>query len=74
MDKNSFLNIVEECFGDYVKNIDLDQNFESMDIDSIDLLDFIMSIEDNFGVEFSEEELERTKTVNQLWDLLNEKK
>lgn len=37
---------------------------EDLGADSLDLVELIMSIQEEFGVEISDEEVERIKTVN----------
>ena len=43
--------------------IDFDSKISDLDIDSIDLVDFIMLIEDEYSVEFSDEELDEIETL-----------
>lgn len=47
------------------KEITLDTNFqEDLDADSIDLTEFILTLEDAFGKEIPDEDTDKIKTVN----------
>ena len=43
---------------------------DDLDIDSLDLFDLVMSVEENFGVEIPSEDLESIKTVGAMIDYL----
>lgn len=54
--------------------VDLNQNIEDQEeIDSIELLDFIMTIESEFDIEFDDDELDEIKTLNDVINLVEEK-
>ena len=53
--------------------IDLDGKISDLDIDSIDLVDFIMVIEDEFDIEFSDEELDEIETLSDIVSLIESK-
>lgn len=53
--------------------IDLDSKISDLDIDSIDLVDFIMVIEDEFDIEFSDEELDEIETLSDIVSLIESK-
>ncbi len=42
--------------------------------DSLDLVDLVMSIEEEFGVKVSDEELEHIKTIGDIVDYIEENK
>ena len=44
--------------------------FESLDADSLDLVELVMALEEEFGIEVPEEELEGIETVGQAYDLV----
>lgn len=51
--------------------ITLETSFkDDLDIDSLDLFDLVMSVEENFGVEIPSEDLESLKTVGAMIDYL----
>lgn len=47
--------------------------FEDLGLDSIDLMTAVMAIEEQFGIEVSDKELEGITTVGQAVDLLSGK-
>lgn len=57
-----------------VDDFELDENLvETYEIDSIGLLDFFMTIEEEFDIEFEDEELENLKSANDIIDLVEKK-
>lgn len=50
--------------------IGMDTTFESINADSIDIVEMIMVIEDNYDVEFPEEDLDEYKTLGSLVKVL----
>lgn len=57
-----------------VTEFEMDENLvEAYEIDSISLLDFFMTIEDEFDIEFEDEELESLKSANDIIDLIKKK-
>lgn len=47
--------------------------FEDLGLDSIDLMTVVMAVEEKFGIEVSDEELENVTTLGEATDLLTEK-
>lgn len=43
---------------------------DDLEADSLDLVELVMALEDEFGVEVAEEELEGISTVGQAFDLV----
>ncbi len=43
---------------------------DDLDADSLDLVEFVMALEEEFGVEVPEEDLEGVETVGQAYDLV----
>ena len=43
---------------------------DDLDADSLDLVELVMALEEEFGVEVPEEELEGVDTVGQAYDLV----
>lgn len=57
-----------------VTEFEMDESLvETYEIDSISLLDFFMTIEDEFDIEFEDEELESLKSANDIIDLIKKK-
>ena len=74
MDKEKFARF-QKCAVE-VLSVDADQvvldaNFaEDLDADSLDLVELVMALEEEFGVEVPEEELEGIETVGQAYELV----
>ncbi|HBD06122.1 MAG TPA: acyl carrier protein [Firmicutes bacterium] len=58
-----------------IKNHDIkpEDELTSLGLDSLDKADIMISIEDEFGFEFNEDEMVKVKTVKDLKDLIEEK-
>lgn len=73
MIREELLKIVEENLEIKFDETDFDKNISDLDIDSIDLLDLIMSIEDKYEIEFSDEELDDIKKFDDIVELIEKK-
>ena len=62
-----------EEFGAEPDQINPDATFESMDIDSLDLVELAQIVEDEYGVQLKGEDMEDVKTVRQAVDLVMSK-
>ena len=62
-----------EEFGAESDQINPDATFESMDIDSLDLVELAQIVEDEYGVQLKGEDMEGIKTVRQAVDLVMSK-
>ena len=60
-------------FGAEPDAINPDSTFESMDIDSLDLVELAQIVEDEYGVQLKGEDMEDVKTVRQAVDLVMSK-
>lgn len=57
-----------------VEEVDLQDNLqEKYDLDSIDLFDFILSVEDEFQIEFADEDFEGMTSVQDIIDKVAER-
>ena len=57
-----------------LEDFDLDADFvNKYDLDSIALLDFIMTLEEEFDIEISEKELNDVKSVNDIIAVIEKK-
>ncbi len=63
--------IVEQLSGIDASEIAPETTFDSMDIDSIDAVEIIMAIEDEFEVEIPDETAESFQSVADIMDYLN---
>jgi acyl carrier protein len=50
-----------------------DATFESLDADSLDLVELVMALEEEFDVNVEEEELEGVATIGAAYDLITSK-
>jgi acyl carrier protein len=62
-----------EEFGAEPDQISPDAEFESMDVDSLDLVELAQIVEDEYGVQLKGEDMEGIKTVRQAVDLVMSK-
>ena len=60
-------------FGAEPDKISRDAEFESLDVDSLDLVEMAQIVEDDYGVEIKGEDMEGLKTVGQAVDLIAER-
>jgi len=69
------IDIVVEQLGVESVDVTLDKSFvEDLSADSLDLTELIMTFEERFGFEISEEEAEGLKTVGQVVTYITKKK
>jgi acyl carrier protein len=59
-----------EEFGAEPDQIGPDAEFESMDVDSLDLVELAQVVEDEYGVQLKGEDMEGVTTVRQAVDLV----
>lgn len=69
------IDIVVEQLGVDAKDVTPEKSFvEDLNADSLDLTELIMTFEEKFGFEISEEEAEKLKTVGDVINYINNKK
>ena len=69
------IDIVVEQLGVDEKDVTAEKSFvEDLNADSLDLTELIMTFEERYGFEISEEEAEKLKTVGDVINFINEKK
>lgn len=69
------IDIVVEQLGVDADDVSLQKSFvEDLNADSLDLTELIMTFEERFGFEISEEEAERLKTVGDVVNYIGQKK
>lgn len=54
-------------------DLDMNTKLSNLDIDSIDMLDFIMLIEEKYDIEFEEDELDEIETLDDIASLIESK-
>lgn len=65
------INIISDRFDIDKKSINADTSFDEINADSIDLVDLVMEIEDDFSIEIKDEDFETIKTIGDLVDLID---
>jgi acyl carrier protein len=60
-------------FGEERDAISLDAKFEELEVDSLDLVEMAQIIEDDYGVEVSDADMDKLKTVRDVVDLVAER-
>lgn len=69
------IDIVVEQLGVDAADVSLEKSFiEDLNADSLDLTELIMTFEERFGFEISEEEAEKLKTVGDVVEYIKKKK
>ena len=53
------------------ENIALTSTFKDLGLDSLDIVEIIMSFEETFGIQIKDEEAEKIASVQQAVDLIN---
>ena len=67
------IEIIAEQFNMDVNELDEDMNFqEDLNADSIELVELVMTIEEEFETEVSEEDLEKLKTIGDVIDFVED--
>jgi len=62
-----------EEFGAEPGSVNPDATFESLDVDSLDLVELAQIVEDEYGVQLKGEDMEGVATVSQAVDLVMSK-
>ncbi|CAC9930564.1 acyl carrier protein [Aedoeadaptatus coxii] len=71
--KEKVLQIIAEQLNMEPEDLEPEMDFvDDLNQDSIELVELIMSLEDEFGIEVDEEKLEQVRTVGDVLDLVEE--
>ena len=73
MIRDELIELVKENLDINEDEIDFEKEITEYDIDSIDMLDFIMAIEDKYDIEFSDDELDEIEKFSDLVSLIESK-
>ena len=57
-------------FGEEPENVKPDSRFEDLDIDSLDLVELAQVVEDEYGVEIKDSEMDQIATVQDVVDFV----
>jgi len=64
--KQSVIDIVTEQLGVDAADVTEDKSFVDLNADSLDITELVMTFEERFGFEISEEEAEKLKTIGDV--------
>jgi acyl carrier protein len=71
LDFKELQNLAAEILGVDPADVQMDKSFaRDLAADSLDLVELIAAVEDKYDVELPEEELEKMKTISDLWKYL----
>lgn len=73
MIREELIELVKENLDINEDEIDFEKEITDYDIDSIDMLDFIMAIEDKYDIEFSDDELDEIEKFSDVISLIESK-
>ncbi len=65
--------IVVDQLGAEADEVNMKTSFEDLDMDSLDIVELIMALEEEFGLEISDEEAEKLTTVGAAVEYIKEK-
>ena len=57
-------------FGEEREAITLDARLEDLEVDSLDLVELAQIVEDEYGVELSDDDMDKLETVSDVVDLI----
>jgi acyl carrier protein len=60
-------------FGEEPENVKPDSRFEDLDIDSLDLVELAQVVEDEYGVEVQDKDMDKIATVQDVVDFVAER-
>jgi acyl carrier protein len=60
-------------FGEERENITPQAKFEDLEVDSLDLVELAQIVEDEYGVEIKDSDLDKVQTVGDVVDLIAER-
>lgn len=73
MIREELIELVKENLDINEDEIDFEKEITAYDIDSINMLDFIMAIEDKYDIEFSDDELDEIEKFSDVISLIESK-
>jgi len=60
-------------FGEERDALSLDARFEDLEVDSLDLVELAQIVEDEYGVELTDSDMDKLETVRDVVDLIAER-
>lgn len=73
MIRDELMQLANDNFDIDFTDMDVNTQLSDLDIDSIDMLDFIMVVEDKYDIEFEEDELDEIETLGDIAELIESK-
>lgn len=72
----NYFDKIKEALSSKLKGqeLTLDSNLRDLGIDSLDVVDLIMDLEEELGIEFSDEELMSIHTMKDVCDLIDKRR
>ncbi|MCB1108840.1 MAG: acyl carrier protein [Chlamydiia bacterium] len=71
--KQDVIDIVTEQLGVDASDVTEDKSFVDLNADSLDITELVMTFEERFGFEISEEEAEKLKTIGDVISYIENK-
>lgn len=63
--------IISDKLGVDIEDISMNTSFEDLGADSLDIVELIMAIEEEYDIQVSDEEAEKAKTVGDVVNYIN---
>lgn len=73
MIRDELIQLVNENLDIDLSDVQMNTKLSDLDIDSIDMLDFIMLLEEKYNIEFAEDELDEIETLGDIAELIESK-
>lgn len=72
---NDVLKKIEAVFLETIKrdSIDLDEEFKNLGLDSLDLVEIMMELEEEFSIEFTNDEMMSFEKVGDVYEAIKQK-
>ena len=68
---NKILNEIAERFN--IKEISMDTSLNDLGLDSLDVAEFLLDLEDKYNISFESDEMQKVTTLQSLTDLIDSK-
>lgn len=73
MIRDELVQLANENLDIDLSDVQMNTKLSDLDIDSIDMLDFIMLLEEKYNIEFAEDELDEIETLGDIAELIESK-